>query len=38
MVQDLRICRKCGILFDLEVRENKDCPLCHSGEYTHIEQ
>ena len=38
MLQDLRICRKCGIIFDLEVRKNKDCPLCHSGEHTDIQR
>jgi predicted Zn-ribbon and HTH transcriptional regulator len=34
--QDLRICRKCGVLFDIEVRKNKDCPVCHSGEHMRI--
>ena len=36
MTQDLRICRKCGVLFDIEVRKNKDCPVCHSGEHIRI--
>jgi predicted Zn-ribbon and HTH transcriptional regulator len=36
MIQDLRICRKCGVLFDIEVRKNKDCPVCHSGEHMPI--
>ena len=26
MVEDLRICTKCGIVFDLKFRPNKDCP------------
>ena len=36
MMHDLRICRKCGVLFDVEIRKNKDCPVCHGGEHTHI--
>jgi predicted Zn-ribbon and HTH transcriptional regulator len=37
MEEDLRICTKCGIVFDLKFRQNKDCPLCHSEEYMQIE-
>lgn len=37
MIQDLNMCRKCGVLFNLEVRENKDCPVCHGGEHTRIQ-
>ena len=34
--QDLNVCGKCGVFFNLEVRENEDCPVCHSGEHTKI--
>ena len=37
MREDLRICTSCGIVFDLKFRSNKDCPLCHRGEYIRIE-
>jgi hypothetical protein len=36
--QDIQVCNKCGIIFDLEYRPNKDCPLCHSGEYVNLRQ
>ena len=36
MGQGLRICRKCGVVFDLKFRQ--DCPLCHSGEYMQMEK
>jgi hypothetical protein len=32
--QDIQVCRKCGIVFNLNIRENKDCPLCGAGEHT----
>jgi predicted Zn-ribbon and HTH transcriptional regulator len=38
MVQDLQVCRKCGVVFDLELRKNKDCPLCHSGKHIQLER
>lgn len=34
--QDIQVCRKCGIVFDLNMRENKDCPLCSAGEHTEL--
>jgi hypothetical protein len=33
MSQNFQVCRKCGIVFDIECRKDKDCPLCHSGEH-----
>jgi Zn finger protein HypA/HybF involved in hydrogenase expression len=38
MVQDLQVCSNCGAVFDLERRQNKDCPLCHSGKHMRIQQ
>jgi ribosomal protein S27AE len=35
LTQDIQICRRCGVAFDLNIRKNKDCPLCGAGE--HIE-
>ena len=32
MMKDIRICRSCGIVFDMKLRRDKDCPLCHGGE------
>ncbi|MGB8934921.1 MAG: hypothetical protein WCC17_07430 [Candidatus Nitrosopolaris sp.] len=32
-VSNIRICRNCGVVFDLERRKDKDCPLCHNGEH-----
>jgi hypothetical protein len=34
--QDIQVCRKCGIVFDLNIRQNKDCPLCSAGEHTEL--
>lgn len=34
--QDIQVCRKCGIVFDLNMRKNKDCPLCRAGEHTEL--
>ena len=25
MSQDVQVCRKCGVIFDLNIRKNKDC-------------
>jgi ribosomal protein S27AE len=36
VVRDLKICSNCGVVFDLEHRQEKDCPLCHSGEHIPI--
>jgi RNA polymerase subunit RPABC4/transcription elongation factor Spt4 len=36
--RDIQVCTKCGIIFDIEYRRNKDCPLCHSGEYVNLRQ
>ncbi|HET7390570.1 MAG TPA: hypothetical protein VFJ51_07085 [Nitrososphaeraceae archaeon] len=36
-VRNIRICRNCGVLFDLERRKDKDCPLCHAGEHLAFE-
>ena len=36
MSQDIQVCNKCGIIFDLEYRPNKDCPLCSAGEHTKL--
>jgi rubrerythrin len=33
MTQNIQVCRKCGIVFNIERRKDKDCPLCHSGEH-----
>ena len=33
MTKNIRICRNCGVVFDLERRKDKDCPVCHDGEY-----
>jgi rubrerythrin len=38
MVQDLYVCNNCGVVFDLNRRQEKDCPLCHSGEHIQIQQ
>jgi rubrerythrin len=37
MVQNLRVCRRCGVVFDIEIRKNKDCPLCQSGENIQVQ-
>ena len=37
MIEDLRVCRRCGVVFDVEIRKNKDCPVCHSGEHMVIQ-
>ena len=34
--QDIQVCRKCGVIFDLNIRQNKDCPLCSAGEHTKL--
>ena len=34
--QDIQVCRRCGIVFDLNIRENKDCPLCSAGEHAKL--
>jgi len=34
--QDIEVCRKCGVIFDLNIRKNKDCPLCSAGEHTKL--
>jgi predicted Zn-ribbon and HTH transcriptional regulator len=31
--QDIQVCRKCGVVFDLNIRKNKDCPLRSAGEH-----
>ena len=36
LTKDIQVCRRCGVIFDLNVRKNKDCPLCSSGEHTKI--
>ena len=36
LAQDIQVCRKCGIVFDLNVRKNRDCPLCRAGEHTEL--
>ena len=33
MAKNIRICRNCGVVFDLERRKDKDCPVCHDGEH-----
>lgn len=33
MSQYIRVCRNCGIVFNIDRRKDKDCPLCHSGEH-----
>lgn len=38
VVQDLHVCNNCGVVFDLQRRRDKDCPLCHSGEHIPIRQ
>ena len=37
MMKDIRICRICGVVFDIELRRDKDCPLCHGGENLSLE-
>ncbi|MGB8937540.1 MAG: hypothetical protein WCC17_20815 [Candidatus Nitrosopolaris sp.] len=32
-MSNIRICRNCGVVFDLERRKDKDCPLCHDREH-----
>ena len=32
MMKDIRVCRSCGIVFDMKLRRDKDCPVCHGGE------
>jgi len=36
LTKDIQVCRRCGVIFDLNIRKNKDCPLCSSGEHTKI--
>ena len=36
MSHDVQVCRKCGVIFDLNIRKNKDCPLCSAGEHTKL--
>lgn len=38
MVHDLHVCNNCGVVFDLERRQDKDCPLCHSGKHIPIQR
>lgn len=37
MIKDIRICRNCGVVFDLQRRQDKDCPVCHHGEHLAFE-
>jgi len=37
VVQNVHVCVKCGIVFDVRFRQNNDCPVCHSGEHMEIE-
>jgi rubrerythrin len=34
MTQDIQVCNKCGIVFDIQYRANRDCPVCHGGGFT----
>jgi rubrerythrin len=36
MTQNIQVCRRCGIVFDLNIRKNKDCPICGAGEHTEL--
>ena len=37
MMEDIRVCRTCGIVFDMKLRRDKDCPVCHGGESLSLE-
>jgi ribosomal protein L37E len=36
VTQHMQVCRRCGVAFDLNIRKNKDCPLCGAGEHTEL--
>jgi hypothetical protein len=36
LTQDIQVCRSCGVVFDLNTRQNKDCPACGAGERTKL--
>gem|GEM_PF-2685238 len=35
MAKNIRICRTCGVVFDLERRKDKDCPGVTMGNISH---
>jgi ribosomal protein S27AE len=36
LTQNIQVCRRCGVVFDLNIRKNKDCPICGAGEHTEL--
>jgi rubrerythrin len=36
LTQGIQVCRRCGVIFELNIRKNKDCPLCSAGEHTKL--
>ena len=38
MIKEIRIFRNCGVVFDLDRRIDRDCPVCQHGEHLAFER